>query len=350
MSVRTYHLLGLLCGDFVVSHAYATSSAHKTSSALVTSRASTSRKHGKKKANETMHLGRQSDHRDGLWWWGQKSESSEAVGSLLLTHFIDSGQDSLIDKICAPCEGKKEGGPNLCSVCGQDSEYKALIDEGGVMCAKDSSYERCQLPQLPAASHDGEPADPKRKLWEDKLRLERIDIAAVNVPVADIGQRFRPSQKKIQACKTCGMVRSAQKCFVGDNPSWPTKAECEARKKDGCFCAWSHGIAVTEDGHVLDGHHRWAATWLLFKDKEMPKPTDAGHVSNVDMYQRSNEGQADDEVTIKRILEVAKKYDGLVKHSKCGDAADNSNSHALKSATSKVWLITVLMMCVAVWQ
>jgi len=269
---------------------------------------------------------------------GSGSLRREAVATFLSAE----SENSLIDKVCAPCEEKGASDKvkneiNLCSVCGKDSEYKALIDSGGVMCGEDATHARCELPQFPQKDRDGQAADPQRKTWEDDLTLDGIEIVSAQTPVKELMTLFRPSQKMINGCKTCGMARSAQKCFVSDNPSWPTEAECEARKKDGCFCAWTTGISVTEDGHILDGHHRWAATWLLLKDKEMPKPTES---AEVDIYKRM--AASDDQVTINRVLAVAKKLDGLEWHTKC-------ESSALRGAESKVWSLIALLLSFSIW-
>jgi len=174
------------------------------------------------------------------------------------------------------------------------------------------------MPQLPSAfgakQHDF-------KQWQAMASAEGLLINPVNTTAALLA-RLSPSQKFLNRCEVCSIAFDAHICFKNGSPTAHT---CKAHS-EGCFCFWdsaasgSYALSVTEDGYILDGHHRWAAAKMMLAEQTLPPQTP------VLMERYSAQGST--QATVEGVLEMASKIEKqkpkLVKRTKCSaeDAED----------------------------
>jgi hypothetical protein len=121
----------------------------------------------------------------------------------------------------ADCE-EKGGKPDLC-----------VMDPP--ICRGNFGKDRAQMPQFP-----GEKVPELLKALHEK----GVDTSEESVPVRDL----KATQDEINAKKVAGMVKTMNAGAF--RPGTP--------------------ILVSRDSYVLDGHHRWAAQWVLDKDAPLP--------------------------------------------------------------------------------
>jgi hypothetical protein len=126
---------------------------------------------------------------------------------------------------------------------------KNLCLHAGDLCAGNMGILRCDMPQMPDAADLLSGAAPFNQWLSDR----NIHVVlAKQSPAA-----LKATQQELEQAKVEGMVASA---------------------KAGTFQPWSTpsgkgSVQVTEDGYILDGHHRWAATMLLMQQGVIPADT-----------------------------------------------------------------------------
>jgi hypothetical protein len=151
---------------------------------------------------------------------------------------------TIIDKLAelgnqAKKNGEKAPNFNLCQVS---------IPGTNLYCDGNKGIERGDMPQFKGTPQPGSPADklPKDENGEAdteeffKQMLNKQGIK-VSEPVAVSPDRLKATQSELVGVKVAGMSK------VLDDPNHPAYGKITAP------------IYVSNDGYVLDGHHRWAA-------------------------------------------------------------------------------------------
>jgi len=195
----------------------------------------------------------------------------------------------LINSLCA----KHEGATKCQSQINADSPNLCEHPYASQMCVKHkapgATFERCSLPQLPQKPQENQNPTEARKAWLQALDKAGMESSDETGHVSSLIDNIYPSQARIDECRTCKIALDARKCLNKQAPHFPTHAQCQeinkawAQRAQGvqaahsvegfdadCFCSWDADISVMEDGQILDGHHRYAATWLLLQDADTP--------------------------------------------------------------------------------
>jgi len=188
-----------------------------------------------------------------------------------------------------------------------------LCADSAEFCAGNLDMQRCEMPQIPSAfGHQ-----PKFQSWKTAAASEGINITTMSVKASSLATLL-PSQRFMNKCKVCSILFSSNRC-VDNGP--PTAKTCKHSKqhedRQGCFCSWTTGMSVTKDNHVLDGHHRWAASKIMLADGHLPSDTDAV----IELYSGVDDQH---EATISDVIGAAKKHPRLVKHTKCSAEIENA--------------------------
>merc|ERR1719389_506889 len=152
------------------------------------------------------------------------------------------------------------------SAC-KDTPVRDLCSDFAGFCAGSLNLTRCQMPQIPSAF--GEHKKDFRT-WKAAAASDGVAISQVSITAKELATHV-PSQKFLDRCEVCHMAWEGKQCFADGVPS----AETCKSEEGGCYCLWATGVSVTEDRHILDGHHRWAATKILLADKILPPKTKA---------------------------------------------------------------------------
>lgn len=190
----------------------------------------------------------------------------------------------------------------------QHQKRRDLCSDFGKFCAGSLNMTRCEMPQIPSAFGTHHTAFEE---WKAAAASEGVEITQETV-TAEALSAYTPSQKFLDRCEVCHMVFEGERCFEHGPPT----AETCKKEQGGCYCLWQTGISVTEDGHILDGHHRWAATRIMLADGTLPPETKAV----VEDYRHVGGGDASAPETKTGVLEVvamANQHPKLVKHTKC---------------------------------
>jgi hypothetical protein len=151
---------------------------------------------------------------------------------------------TVVDKLAelgkqAKEKGEKAPNFNLC---------KVSIPGTNLYCDGNKGIERADMPQFKGTPQPGSPADklPKDENGEAdteeffKQMLNKQGIK-VSEPVSVPPDRLKATQSELVGVKVAGMSK------VLDDPNHPAYGKITAP------------IYVSNDGYVLDGHHRWAA-------------------------------------------------------------------------------------------
>ncbi len=165
---------------------------------------------------------------------------------------------TIVDKLAelgkqAKEKGEKAPNFNLCQVS---------IPGTNLYCDGNKGIERGDMPQFKGTPQPGSPADklPKDENGEAdteeffKQMLNKQGIK-VSEPVAVPPDRLKATQSELVGVKVAGMSK------VLDDPNHPAYGKITAP------------IYVSNDGYVLDGHHRWAAVVAhnaAHPDKQIP--------------------------------------------------------------------------------
>lgn len=177
-------------------------------------------------------------------------------------------------------------------------------------CDGNLGKQRCEMPQMPSAVADQE----NFAKWKSLLAYDAIEVTESVVTFGSVAN-YLPSEKFMHRCKVCSIAFSANQCVQDGRPDTD---KCKKSGETGCFCFWRSSMSVTEDGYILDGHHRWAASKIMLGDKLLP----AEMTSVVELYSSAS-GQPN--ATVARIIETANKHPMLIKHHKCSaEQADDS--------------------------
>lgn len=139
----------------------------------------------------------------------------------------------------AKAKGEKAPNYNLCQV---------TVPGTNLYCDGNKGIPRADMPQFKGTPEPGSPADklPKDENGEAdteeffKQMLEK-DGVKVSEPTSVPPDRLKATQSELVGVKVAGMSK------VLDNPNHPAYEKITAP------------IYVSNDGYVLDGHHRWAA-------------------------------------------------------------------------------------------
>jgi hypothetical protein len=139
----------------------------------------------------------------------------------------------------AKAKGEKAPNYNLCQV---------TIPGTNLYCDDNKGIPRSEMPQFKGTPQPGSPADklPKdengeadtEEFFKQMLNKEGIKVSE---PTAVQPDKLKATQSELVGVKVAGMSK------VLDNPDHPAYAKITAP------------IYVSNDGYVLDGHHRWAA-------------------------------------------------------------------------------------------
>lgn len=215
----------------------------------------------------------------------------------------------LIDKLCAKHKAVLDAGGKCSMTFTEDSPN--LCDITGMCGRGHLRYERCKLPQLPQKPQGSQSESENRTLWLAALDQAGIESIEAGMPVGELVDHLWPSQDRIDECRTCKVALAARRCFTKDG-RFPTHAQCRANNdawaqktggfnfmgafEDGvdaeCFCSWDADISFVEDGQILDGHHRWAATWLLMHDADTPAAFRTHALSYPERFIRKKRGDS----------------------------------------------------------
>jgi hypothetical protein len=149
---------------------------------------------------------------------------------------------TIIDKLAelgnqAKQSGEKAPNFNLC---------KVSIPGTNLYCDGNKGIPREDMPQFKGTPEPGSPADklPKDKNGEadtEEFFKQMLEKEGINVsnPAAVPPDRLKATQSELVGVKVAGMSKALE-----ENPQHP---------------AITAPIYVSNDGYVLDGHHRWAA-------------------------------------------------------------------------------------------
>ena len=184
---------------------------------------------------------------------------------------------TIIDKLAelgnqAKANGEKAPNFNLCQVS---------IPGTNLYCDGNKGIERADMPQFKGTPQPGSPADklPKDENGEAdteeffKQMLNKKGIK-VSEPVAVPPDRLKATQSELVGVKVAGMSK------VLDDPNHPAYGKITAP------------IYVSNDGYVLDGHHRWAAVVAhnaANPNKQIPMNVRVIDEPIVPLVKRSNE-------------------------------------------------------------
>jgi hypothetical protein len=184
---------------------------------------------------------------------------------------------TIIDKLAdlgkqAKEKGEKAPNFNLCQVS---------IPGTNLYCDGNKGIERADMPQFKGTPQPGSPADklPKDESGEAdteeffKQMLNKKGIK-VSEPTAVPPDRLKATQSELVGVKVAGMSK------VLDDPNHPAYGKITAP------------IYVSNDGYVLDGHHRWAAVVAhnaANPDKQIPMNVRVIDEPIVPLVKRSNE-------------------------------------------------------------
>jgi len=175
-------------------------------------------------------------------------------------------------------------------------------------CEGNLNKQRCEMPQIPSGFSSKEDDDFAK--WKEVEMADGINITQESIDVAHLVSH-KPSQMFINRCKVCSMVWSGNACFAEGEPTADT---CKNGRATGCYCLWKSGVSVTEDGYVLDGHHRWASARIMVSDETLRRDMQAvvEHYGGVPNHPKA---------TVDRVIETAAKHPTLAKHTKCSAEA-----------------------------
>jgi hypothetical protein len=144
-------------------------------------------------------------------------------------------------KLGAEAKAKGEKAPNY-NLC------KVTIPGTNLYCEGNKGIERADMPQFKGTPRPGSPADklPKDENGEadtEEFFKKMLNDKGIKVsePTAVPPDRLKATQSELVGVKVAGMSK------VLDNPEHPAYKKITAP------------IYVSNDGYVLDGHHRWAA-------------------------------------------------------------------------------------------
>jgi hypothetical protein len=144
-------------------------------------------------------------------------------------------------KLGAEAKAKGEKAPNF-NLC------KVTIPGTNLYCEGNKGIERADMPQFKGTPRPGSPADklPKDENGEadtEEFFKKMLNDKGIKVsePTAVPPDRLKATQSELVGVKVAGMSK------VLDNPDHPAYKKITAP------------IYVSNDGYVLDGHHRWAA-------------------------------------------------------------------------------------------
>jgi hypothetical protein len=181
---------------------------------------------------------------------------------------------TIIDKLADLSKQAKEKGEkapnfNLCQVS---------IPGTNLYCDGNKGIPREDMPQFKGTPEPGSPADklPKDKNGEAdteeffKQMLEKQGIGVSN-PVSVPPDRLKATQSELVGTKVAGMSKALE-----ENPQ---------------HSAITAPIYVSNDGYVLDGHHRWAAVVAYnasHPDKQIPMNVRVIDEPIVPLVHRSN--------------------------------------------------------------
>mmetsp|Transcript_109769 Transcript_109769/g.321368 ORF Transcript_109769/g.321368 Transcript_109769/m.321368 type:complete len:264 (+) Transcript_109769:64-855(+) len=157
-------------------------------------------------------------------------------------------------------------GSNVTSACESSAHQGDLCKDHPAFCRGNLGRDRCHMPQLPSRSDQ-----QKFEAWQEACRGQGIRFREANSSAGELA-RLVPSQLTLDTCKVCAMAQNASSCL--HNGQVPDPEACSDRG-GGCFCVWASGVAVSGDGHIVDGHHRWAAVRLLVDSQMLPASTPA---------------------------------------------------------------------------
>ena len=183
---------------------------------------------------------------------------------------------TIIDKLAelgnqAKQNGEKAPNFNLCQVS---------IPGTNLYCDGNKGIERGDMPQFKGTPQPGSPADklPKdengeadtEEFFKQMLNKEGIKVSE---PVSVPPDRLKATQSELVGVKVAGMSK------VLEDPNHPAYAKITAP------------IYVSNDGYVLDGHHRWAAVVAhnaAHPDKPIPMNVRVIDEPIVPLVKRSN--------------------------------------------------------------
>lgn len=183
---------------------------------------------------------------------------------------------TIIDKLAelgaqARERGEKAPNFNLCQV---------TIPGTNLYCDGNKGIERADMPQFKGTPQPGSPADklPKDENGEadtEEFFKEMLNKKGIKVsnPIAVPPDRLKATQSELVGVKVAGMSK------VLDNPKHPAYGKITAP------------IYVSNDGYVLDGHHRWAAVVAhnaKNPDKQIPMNVRVIDEPIVPLVKRSN--------------------------------------------------------------
>jgi hypothetical protein len=144
-------------------------------------------------------------------------------------------------KMGAEAKAKGEKAPNF-NLC------KVTIPGTNLYCEGNKGIERADMPQFKGTPRPGSPADklPKDENGEadtEEFFKKMLNDKGIKVsePTAVPPDRLKATQSELVGVKVAGMSK------VLDDPKHPAYDKITAP------------IYVSNDGYVLDGHHRWAA-------------------------------------------------------------------------------------------
>jgi len=160
--------------------------------------------------------------------------------------------------------------------CASEGGKEDLCILNPPVCKGNYGVDRKDMPQFPK--------DKAEELVQ-ALRDKKVPVDEVEVPVKDL----KATQDEINAKKVIGMAKAM---------------------KGGTFHPGG-AVYVSKDGYVLDGHHRWAAAWLLDRDskiKVVRLGMDMDHLlAFADEYSAPKKGFDEAERIVRGFLEVELK-------------------------------------------
>lgn len=234
---------------------------------------------------------------------------------------------TLLSTICGTYQVFKKSRKPAEEVC-KDLPLQNLCDAKATFCSGTLNYSRCEMPQLPMSGEDN------WDKWVAAVGTDGISVKEVNMSIGKL-VKFKPSQAFLDKCKICSIAYSGSLCFA--DGAQPTAASCDAGT-NGCFCSWTSGISVTEDGHVLDGHHRWAAARILVEDGFLKADTQAV----VEFYDKAN-GTAE----IPAINETAAQHPEFIEYTSCAAEQVSPVKSASQRAGFSIGLASMLLLLVS---
>lgn len=194
------------------------------------------------------------------------------------------------------------------------------------LCAGNMGILRCDMPQMPDAADLINGIDIKDAAgniighgphpFSQWLVDRNINVVLKKVSPA----MLKATQQELEQVKVIGMVDSAVNPASGKAPFQPWSTP-----------GGKGSVQITEDGYILDGHHRWAATMLLIQMGAIPSSTPI----DVAVYAGAPGTRP---ITVANMLAVANIAGdaGKIGHSKCPgyeyEPWGDMNPPALKSS------------------